>query len=359
MGRRETFWGIPLPNHQQWKENFITVKNTKGFKNKLHVSHEMVKLDPDGSIFANGTSWANKVPPEQRKWRAWDFMTYWASDQFTIPTWEFGSSMVAQGFTLPTLQVYGETYWSPAEILAQWDNRAAVFFAALDWIIATIGVNLSANTVTIAIALSSFSPKYINNVRGCWLVALLSIIIVPWKIVNNGGSFINFLSAYPSLLGPISGIIMSDYWLVRQRKVDVRHLYIGKGGKYFYWHGVNWRAIAAYIAAYAPNLPGFIHQINPNVPDVQPYTYDLSWVFAVIISASVFWGLNFVFPPSYSLSGPAVHPDDVVDWVARNRIGDLDEDSVDGTVVDTPEKVAEFPPKHQIAVSLPEQEKQV
>jgi NCS1 family nucleobase:cation symporter-1 len=87
------------------------------------------------------------------------------------------------------MKLWNESYWQPADILAHWENRGAVFVAAVIWIIATIGVNLSANTITVAIALSSFWPKYINNVRGALLVALLSIIICPWKIVYSAGSF--------------------------------------------------------------------------------------------------------------------------------------------------------------------------
>ncbi|KAL2443997.1 Allantoin permease [Exophiala dermatitidis] len=575
MGHRESFWGVPLPNFPQWKQNFRLIWKAPTLRDKLHVTHKLVQLDTEKSIFSNGTLDGNRdldpVPPEQRTWRAWDFMTYWASDQFTFATWGFGSTMVAQGFTLreivpltffgmvltgtvcalsgyvgsdyrigfpvssrlswgvrmswfpvlvrafmalmwlgilninlaqafhqmfraiwpefdnipnalpadagitsadllcyfilliiqtpltmipiyklkwfflfkavlspfvffgsmiwafvvtkdggvlvtqsahltgtewekhwervkafgyaagffstvctnipdfarfaktsrglwmqalalpltgvipvicatitssATIQLYGESYWSPTLILAQWHNRAAVFFAAVIWIIANIGVNLSANTVTVAIALSSFAPKYINNIRGAWLVALLSIIIVPWKIVNDGGSFYNFLGAYPPLLGPISGILMSDYWLVRRGRIDVRHLYIGKGGKFWFFYGCNWRAIVAYLAAYAPNLPGFIHQVSPNIPNVQPYTYDLNWVFAVIVAAVVFWALNWAVPPRYSLSGGSVHPDDVIDWSTGTRIGDW-EGIDDSVVVGVPEVETETSVKHQ------------
>ncbi|OQU98355.1 hypothetical protein CLAIMM_04152 [Cladophialophora immunda] len=221
-----------------------------------------------------------------------------------------------------TVKIWNEAYWEPSGILARWENRGAVFIAAVVWIIATIGVNLSANTITVAIALSSFWPKYINNVRGSLIVAVLSVVICPWKIVYDAGSFYNFLSAYPSLLGPVSGILMADYWLVRRRAIDVRHLYVLRGGKFWFWHGVNWRAYAAFLCAYVPNMPGFISQVNPSIKNVQPYTYDLNWIFAVVVSVLAFWGLNVVFPPKYSLSGHAVHPDEVVDWSTRRRVGD-------------------------------------
>jgi hypothetical protein len=133
---------------------------------------------------------------------------------------------------------------------------------------------------------------------------------------------------------------MADYWLVRRRSIDVRHLYVLRGGKFWFWHGFNWRAYAAFLCAYVPNLPGFISQVEPSIKNVQPYTYDLNWIFAVIVSVLSFWLLNVVFPPVYSLSGVAVHPDEVVDWPARTRVGDWSgvpgfEDEIHGELVVT------------------------
>ncbi|KAI1608890.1 permease for cytosine/purines, uracil, thiamine, allantoin-domain-containing protein [Exophiala viscosa] len=335
MGRRETFWGIPLPNLQQWKENFITVKNTKGFKNKLHVSHEMVKLDTDGSIFANGTSWANKdldpVPPEQRKWRAWDFMTYWASDQFTIATWEFGSSMVAQGFTL----------------------REIVPLTFCGMFLTGVVCGLSGHVATTYRIGFPLSARLSWGMRFGWFPVLLrSFIALMWLGILNvslAQCFHQMIRAVwpsfddiPNALPADAGITSADllyYFILLMIQTPLTLIPIYK----LYYSTIR--------LLWDDDL-GHGNESAKAWARVKAFGY-------AIISASVFWGLNFVFSPSYSLSGPAVHPDDVVDWVTRNRIGDLDEDSVDGTVVDTPEKVAEFPPKHQIAVSLPEQEKQV
>jgi NCS1 family nucleobase:cation symporter-1 len=115
---------------------------------------------------------------------------------------------------------------------------------------------------------------------------------------------------------------MADYWLVRKRSLDVRHLYVLRGGKFWFWHGINWRAYAAFLCAYIPNIPGFVSEVSPSIKNVQPYTYDLNWIFAVIVSVLTFWALNLIFPPTYSLSGEAVHPDEVVDWSTRTRVGD-------------------------------------
>lgn len=139
---------------------------------------------------------------------------------------------------------------------------------------------------------------------------------------------------------------MADYWLVRRRSIDVRHLYVLRGGKFWFWNGVNWRAYAAFLCAYVPNLPGFISQVNPGIKNVQPYTYDLNWIFAIVVSVLSFWLLNVIFPPKYSLSGEAVHPDTVVDWETRQRVGDWTgvpgfEDEIHGQVVVTSEIIGE------------------
>jgi len=132
----------------------------------------------------------------------------------------------------------------------------------------------------------------------------------------------DFLSAYPSILGPVTGILICDYWIVRRQQFDIRHLYARKGGKFWFFHGLNWRAFAAFLCAYVPNLPGFIHQVQPSIRDAQPYTYALNWIFSVLVSVITFWVFNRIAPPRYSLSGGAVDADDVIDWEARVRVGD-------------------------------------
>ena len=65
-----------------------------------------------------------------------------------------------------------------------------------------------------------------------------------------------FLGGLGALLGPLFGIVMADYWLLRKRRINVPELYTtDPGGTYFYSRGINLRAIGALIPA-AGDLAG-------------------------------------------------------------------------------------------------------
>jgi len=53
--------------------------------------------------------------------------------------------------------------------------------------------------------------------------------MVPWIILANAATFLNFMSAYAVFMAPIAGIMLTDYWFVKKRKIDVPALYDPEG----------------------------------------------------------------------------------------------------------------------------------
>jgi len=71
-----------------------------------------------------------------------------------------------------------------------------------------------------------------------------------------------WLAGYSALLGPIAGIMIADYWLIRRTRLDVDALYQADGA-YAYRRGWNPAALAAFAAGVLPNLPGFLKTAAP------------------------------------------------------------------------------------------------
>ena len=80
--------------------------------------------------------------------------------------------------------VYGTFIWNPLELAAQWDGpagRCGAFFVGLTWVIAQIGTNLSANTISCANDLTCLFPKYLNIKRGVILATIVAgWVMQPW-----------------------------------------------------------------------------------------------------------------------------------------------------------------------------------
>ena len=183
--------------------------------------------------------------------------------------------------------VYGQVQWNPLDIVLLWDNRAAKFFAGLLFAFANMGTNVAGNSIPFANDLMGIFPKYINIRRGQFICAILGFAICPWEIEAKAARFLAFLNGYTVFLGPLVGVIMSDFWLVRRGKgFNVYNLY-KPYGLYWYTDGWNWIAIAAFCVGMGPQLPGLAYNVNPNIGGIARGYLDfasLAWLDGVIFS---------------------------------------------------------------------------
>lgn len=217
---------------------------------------------------------------------------------------------------------YGVLQWDPMALVAEWDNRACRFFAAFSFSLAALGVNISANSLSAANDLMSLSPTYINIRRGQLICALFSWALVPWKILESAGSFLNFMSAYAVFLGPIAGIMLVDFWILHRRRYDVRDLYT-YGGRYHYWNGINFRAWIAFIVAITPTLPGLAQTVTPNSVNVGVgvHPFQIGWFLSITVGCGIYLALSYALPARETFIDRAVRPDDVYDEMKQRDGG--------------------------------------
>ncbi len=120
---------------------------------------------------------------------------------FTL-TGFLGIAVTSAGETL-----YGETLWDPTKLIDRWDNRAAAFFASFTFVLATLGTNISANSLSSANDMMVLFPQYINIRRGQVLCAILGDwALCPWEILSSAPGFLNFMGGYTIFLGPFAGM---------------------------------------------------------------------------------------------------------------------------------------------------------
>ncbi|MBI5515721.1 MAG: NCS1 family nucleobase:cation symporter-1 [Deltaproteobacteria bacterium] len=144
----------------------------------------------------------------------------------------------------------------PGPLIASGGLRFLVAVVALLGVgIATISVNIAANVVSPANDFANLSPRRISFKTGGLITGVVGILMLPWKLMASAGNYIFvWLIGYSALLGPIAGIMVADYWLHRDKTLDVRELYRPDGR----YAGVNWVAIRALVLGVLPNVPGFL-----------------------------------------------------------------------------------------------------
>ncbi|KAF5012671.1 hypothetical protein FDECE_1302 [Fusarium decemcellulare] len=225
---------------------------------------------------------------------------------FAFPFYSIIASVIGILVTAATQKRMGEPIWNPptlfAGLLAQDPSsgtRAAVFFAGLALAISQLGSNLPGNALAGGIDLASVFPKYINIRRGAYIVAALSPVVNPWRLVNTATTFLTVLSGYGVFLAPMTGLMVAHYNLVAKAKVNVDDLYAGDSTSiYWYTKGVNWRAPIAWIVGVAPLLPGFIAAVNLSIkiPDGAVELYYLNYLYGFLASALVYTLLHRFVP---------------------------------------------------------------
>ncbi|KAI1789490.1 NCS1 nucleoside transporter family [Ganoderma leucocontextum] len=193
--------------------------------------------------------------------------------------------------------LYGQVLWNPLTLIDHWDNRPAAFFAAFSFALATLGTNVSANTISAANDMTVLFPRYINIKRGQIITAVIAPwAFVPWEIVSTAQGFLSFMNGYTVFLGPFAAIMVADYWIVHRCKVDVPSMY-RPHGRYRYTYGFNWRAVVTILVAVPPNMPGLVAAVNPAVQIGGAFkTFDFAWLFGFFVSLVVYSVLSLMFP---------------------------------------------------------------
>ncbi|KAF9446544.1 NCS1 nucleoside transporter family [Macrolepiota fuliginosa MF-IS2] len=229
-----------------------------------------------------------------------------------IPTLFTLAAFIGIAVTSAAEIIYGEVLWDPLRLIDKWDNRAAAFFASFSFMLATLGTNLSANSLSAANDMTVLLPQYINIRRGQAICAIIGgWVLCPWEILASAPKFLSFMSGYTVFLGPFAAIMIIDFWFIHKCRYDVPAMY-DPHGRYQYWNGINWRALVALIVSVAPNLPGLIHNINPGIPvGNASFMFNISWLFGFFVSGSVFWILSVACPPRETLIDRTIYGDDV------------------------------------------------
>ncbi|KAL4870485.1 hypothetical protein BDV12DRAFT_195423 [Aspergillus spectabilis] len=203
--------------------------------------------------------------------------------------------------------------WDPLELISHWSSRACRFFGAFSFALASIGVNISANSISAANDLMALFPAHVNLRRGQIICGLISWALVPWKILASAGNFLNFMSAYAIFLGPIAAIMLWDFWLIKARKYDTLAMYDQANPVYRFndWL-VNWRAIVSFLVGVVPSLPGLINSVNSEISvGVGVHPYQFGWLLGFVGTSIVYVAFSLAFPVREALVARAVLADEI------------------------------------------------
>ena len=195
--------------------------------------------------------------------------------------------------TSATTIIYGTTIWDPLVLAGKFESKLLVSFAMIAVVVSTLATNIAANIVSPANDFANLAPSKINFRMGGYITGIIGILIFPWKLVADPSGYIfTWLVGYSSLLGPVGGIMIVDYYFIRKQQLDAIELY-NPLGIYSYKNGINTAAIIALLLGIIPNVPGFFTTIKviplESVPIWISQLYNYAWFVGFFVSGVVFW----------------------------------------------------------------------
>jgi NCS1 family nucleobase:cation symporter-1 len=144
----------------------------------------------------------------------------------------------------------------------KFQGKLLVSIAMIAVAVSTLATNIAANIVSPANDFANLAPSKINFRTGGLITGVIGILIFPWKLIADPNGYIfTWLVGYSSLLGPIGGIMIADYYFLRKQTLQVNELYELKG-QYSFNKGFNTKAVLALLLGILPNVPGFLVTVN-------------------------------------------------------------------------------------------------
>jgi nucleobase:cation symporter-1, NCS1 family len=187
-----------------------------------------------------------------------------------------------------TVPVFGELITDPVKTVARIDSTLAIVLGALTFTIATIGINIVANFISPAFDFSNVSPQRISWRAGGMIAAVGSVLITPWNLYNNPEVIHYTLEVLGAFIGPLFGVLIADYYLVKKQRIIVDDLFtMSKAGTYWYKHGYNPKAVAATVVSAAVAVFPVLFGDLPGMTTAAQY----SWFIGCGLGFALYWAV--------------------------------------------------------------------
>jgi NCS1 family nucleobase:cation symporter-1 len=202
--------------------------------------------------------------------------------------------------TAGTVKVFGEAIMDPVAIVERIGNPWVVALGSITFIVATMGINIVANFVSPAYDISNLYPEKIDFRLGGLIASILSVMVCPWIFVSSPQAITIFVSIFGAALGPMFGIMVSDYYLLKRQQVILADLYtMSPDGSLYFEGGWNRTALIALavsgVVSIGLSLLG-AYGVIPNIGD-------WGWLIGSALGAVLYTALMRRAAPSLSRTG--------------------------------------------------------
>ncbi|MBB3173529.1 NCS1 family nucleobase:cation symporter-1 [Endobacter medicaginis] len=182
--------------------------------------------------------------------------------------------------TSATVIVFGHAIWDPVELLLAFHSKWLLMFGGATIILATLSVNVAANIMPASYDLVNLMPRRLRFGSAATLVLAIAVLFAPWLWFRDAQGIFAVLGALGGLLGPVTGIMLVDFYLIRRQHLSVADLY-RYDGIYGARSGWNPAGLIAFVLGGAIASAGYV------IPALASLT-GFSWFIGIAIGAGTY-----------------------------------------------------------------------
>ncbi|MDC0642020.1 cytosine permease [Candidatus Pelagibacter sp.] len=176
---------------------------------------------------------------------------------------------------------------NPTDIIGKFDNTSITIIAIFFIIISSASTNLVANFIPSQYSLINFLPNSLNLKKASYIILIISFFIgIFWLSVLSQIGILSFVDTLGSFFGPLFGIIVADYYLIKSQSISNKDIYSTEASGIYYFSN-GWHIKGLYSL-----LVGFIFSAstiwNPNLMFLQSF----AWIIGAIISLIIYYLLT-------------------------------------------------------------------
>ncbi|GBQ25087.1 NCS1 family nucleobase:cation symporter-1 [Tanticharoenia sakaeratensis] len=185
--------------------------------------------------------------------------------------------------TSATIILFGRPIWNPVDLLLALHHPLITVFGGAVIVLATLSVNTVANIVPACYDLINLAPRRLNFDRAGPLVMALGLLFAPWLWFNEASSIFQALGIISGLLGPVTGIMLADFFVIRRQSLDVPALY-QRHGRYGGQHGWHMPGLIAFV------IGGIVAALGEIVPALSALNA-VAWFVGVAVGGAIYTAL--------------------------------------------------------------------
>ena len=175
-------------------------------------------------------------------------------------------------------------FTNPTDIIGKLDSLLISILVLIFIIIASTSTNLIANFIPSQYSIINFVPSKLSLKSSSIIISILGFLIgIFWLTFLSQIGILSFVDTFGAFFGPIFGIMISDYYFIKNSNLINKDIYSLEVNSAYYFSG-GWHIKGVYAL-----ILGFIFSAstiwNVNLMFLQTY----SWMIGAFISAIVYY----------------------------------------------------------------------